>query len=106
SHDNIWKDNQWLNVKYRSDSLPDGMTGTYVMSHLSNNHVCPATENIYNALVRLKKGQEMLLQGYLVRAQAADGRVMSSSLTRDDDEGGACECFYVERLQVEDKVYE
>ena len=106
SHDNIWIDNQWLNVRYRSGSLPDGMTGAYVMSHISNNHVCPASENIYNALVRLKKGQEVLLEGYLVSANSPDGRSMTSSLTRDDDEGGACECFYVERLQVEDKVYE
>jgi len=106
SHDNIWKYNQWLNVRYRSGSLPDGMTGAFVMNHISNNHVCPATENIYNALVRLNKGQKVKLDGYLVCTNPVDGPGMFSSLTRDDDEGGACECFYVEKLQVEDEVYE
>lgn len=106
SHDNIWIDNQWLNVRYRTGSLPDGMTGAYAMSHISNNHVFPASENIYNALVRLRKGQEVLLEGYLVLTSPVDGRGMHSSLTRDDTDAGACECFYVEKLQVEDEVYE
>ena len=106
THDKIWIDNQWLNVSYGNDSLPDGMTGAFVMSHISNSHVYPASENIYNALVGLKKGQEVLLEGYLVSTKPVDGRGMSSSLPRDDQDAGACECFYVERLQVEDKVYE
>ena len=106
SHDNIWIDNQWLNVRYRGDSLPDGMTGAYAMSHISNNHVFPASGNIYNALVRLRKGQEVLLEGYLVFTTPVDGRGMNSSLTRDDMDGGACECFFVEKLQVEEDVYE
>jgi hypothetical protein len=106
SHDNIWIDNQWLNVRYRSDSLPDGMTGIYAMSHISNNHVSPASENIYNALVRLRKGQEVLLEGYLVSTSPVDGRGMRSSLSREDSGGGACECFYVEKMTVEDAVYE
>lgn len=105
-YEDIRMDNQWLNVSINADAMPPGMLDAYAMHHLSNNHIHPATENIYNALVRLNKGQKVLLEGYLVRADSPDGRSMSSSLARDDTDAGACECFYVEKMTVEDAVYE
>jgi hypothetical protein len=99
-------ENQWFTVTSGGASLPEGMSDDYIMTHLSNNHVLPATENLYNAIVRLEKRQEVLLEGHLVRAFLIDGNLIESSLVRDDTEGGACECLYLERLQVDDTVYE
>lgn len=73
---------------------------------MSNNHVCPASRNLYNAVKSLKKGDVVLLQGYLASSVGVNGqRILSSSLTRDDTDAGACEAFYVQRLQVGYQVY-
>lgn len=77
----------------------------YIGTHFSNNHVCPANENIYNAVARLKKKQDVIMEGYLARTTLYDSEPYDSSLTRGDDGPGACESFYVEKIQVGQEVY-
>jgi len=97
--------NQWLIYQYRPGASPP-WAGAYFQAHVSNNHVCPASRNLYNAVKSLKKGDVVLLQGYLASSVGVNGqRILSSSLTRDDTDAGACEAFYVKRLQVGDQVY-
>lgn len=103
--DNIWKHNQWLQVQLKDSTLPEGINGGYLMTHISNNHIFPANENIYNAVAHLKKGEEVLLSGYLVNVIDTDGGRYTTSTSRTDIEAGACECFYVDRVQYGDKVY-
>lgn len=104
--DNIWIYNQWLMYRVDPDRLPNGITQGYIVSHISNNHVFPANENVYDAVAHLRKNQEVLLAGFLVSAKEPNGRTMTSSMSRTDSDAGACECFYVTRVQVEGVVYE
>ncbi|MFH1148949.1 MAG: hypothetical protein V1748_00585 [Actinomycetota bacterium] len=100
---NEYAANQWLMYRYEGD-LPWPLP--YFESHVSNNHICPASENLYNALMSLKKNDLVLLEGYLAESRDPSGeKVLSSSLTRDDTDAGACESFYVQTLQVGDQVY-
>lgn len=98
--------NEWLMFQFRGGVEPP-WTSTYFMSHVSNSHICPASANIYNALMTLKEGDEVIVDGYLANAVGGDGQIqMSSSLTRDDTDAGACEAIYVQRLQIGPRVYE
>jgi hypothetical protein len=97
--------NQWLMYQFRWGVSPP-WTQAYFECHVSNNHVCPASQNLYNAIKSLKEGDEVLMEGYLAASARADGTpLVSSSLRRNDTDAGACEAFYVEKMQVGSKVY-
>lgn len=64
----------------------------------ANVHLIAADKTIEHQLDGVRKGQIVHLQGQLVEAEAADGWKWRSSLTRDDTGAGACELFYVERV--------
>jgi hypothetical protein len=96
------KANQWLMFHYK-DALP--WSEGYFNSHVSNNHICAATQNLYNALISLKKDDLVSLEGFLAESRTADGTSMDTSLSRNDTGAGACESFYVTKLQVGDVVY-
>lgn len=94
---------------YVFDSTYKG-NSIYIGQHSSNHHIIPANDNIKVALVKIKKGQKVKIDGYLVnvdyRFMDQSGFTQSSSLTREDTGDGACEVLYATKLQVEDKVYE
>jgi hypothetical protein len=97
--------NQWLMYQFRWGVSPP-WSQAYFMCHVSNNHVCPASRNLYNAVKSLKEGDQVIIEGYLALSKRADGSpVLNSSLTRDDTDAGACEAFFVNRLQIGNRVY-
>jgi hypothetical protein len=56
-------------------------------------------------LSRLRPGQVVRLQGYLVRVEAPGGWQWNSSMTRDDTGNGACEVMLVQSVErVERRV--
>jgi len=98
---------RYISFRYKPGSLIDGQ---YVQSHISNNHLIPASENIRRALRLGKKGMPVRLEGHLVNLQVQKGsRIVytwGSSTTRDDRGNGACELIYVTRLRLGDQIYE
>ncbi|MHB8895853.1 MAG: hypothetical protein ACYC99_11865 [Candidatus Geothermincolia bacterium] len=103
---NEYSANQWLMFQSRSGVEPP-WTSDYFLSHISNNHVCPASQNLYNALMSLKEGDEVIAEGYLANAVGGDGQLkMSTSMRRDDTDAGACEAFFVQKLQIGARIYE
>jgi len=97
------KGNQTLWVTWKK-AFPHAWTDEYVMKHIGNNHICPATENIYNAIKSLRRNQKVLMQGYLVRAVWVNHNFSKdSSLSRNDND---CEDFYVDKIVIEDRIYE
>ncbi len=97
------KGNQTLWIGWKKE-LPNGWSKKYVLNHIGNNHICPATKNIYNAIKSLRKNQKILMQGYLVRTLWANYNFSKkSSLSRKDSD---CEDFYVKKIIIENKVYE
>lgn len=84
----------------------------YFTCHFSHTHLVPANDNVMGALLTIKKGQVVKLEGYLIDQYSTDGYVVAkTSLSRADKNstargGGACEIMYVKQVQIGDKVYE
>lgn len=66
----------------------------------ANMHIIPANESIEKQLAKLSAGSIISLNGKLVSASHSDGFQWSSSLSRNDKGGGACELFYLESVRV------
>ncbi|MEO7071981.1 MAG: hypothetical protein ABI300_02995 [Rhodanobacter sp.] len=64
----------------------------------ANMHMIPADANVRRELERVRRGEVVHIQGFLVDARRADGWYWNTSLTRDDTGAGACELIYVESL--------
>ncbi len=60
----------------------------------ANMHMVPASDVVARALRRIKPGQRVRINGWLVRIDTGDGWHWKSSLRRDDSGGGACELVY------------
>ena len=72
-----------------------------LISHLAQMHMIPATPSIEAKLRKLRPGQVVTASGYLVDIRGADGFTWSTSLSRTDTGDGACEVFWVERLETD-----
>ena len=66
----------------------------------ANMHLIPADAEVRRALKRVRVGDVITLDGYLVDARRGNGFVWRTSLTRDDTGAGACELVYVEQLSI------
>lgn len=69
-------------------------------SHASNSHLIPADGGVFAALNRMRTGQVVELDGYLVKVTGPKGFTWSGSLSRTDVGAGACEVFYVQHARV------
>ena len=65
-----------------------------IIRSVANMHIVPANDEVTAALKRVRIGQQVRVDGWLVRIDAADGWHWRSSLTREDDGNGACELVY------------
>jgi len=69
----------------------------------ANMHLIPADAGVRGAMERVRPGQLVRLEGFLVDARRADGWQWRTSMTREDTGGGACELVYVESLLLESR---
>ncbi len=72
-----------------------------LISHLAQMHMIPATGAIDAKLRRLRPGQLVTASGYLVDVRGANGFSWNTSLSRTDTGEGACELFWVERIEAD-----
>ncbi len=87
--------------------FPDGMTNyfseDYAISHCSNNHLIPADKSIRKKVHKIKKGDYIRIQGYLVNYRGEDERgniwAGNSSNVRDDIGANSCEIIYVTSVE-------
>ena len=68
--------------------------------HSANMHMVPADAYIESRLLDLRIGDIVSIEGYLIRADTADGWHWVSSLSRSDRGNGACELVWVKELSV------
>ncbi|KRF00369.1 hypothetical protein ASG87_13645 [Frateuria sp. Soil773] len=71
-----------------------------IETHSANMHLIPADDGVRDALDRIRPGQLLHLEGFLVDASRPDGWQWHTSMTRDDTGNGACELVYVERAEA------
>ena len=97
---------RWYFYEYKPESPLDP---NYIISHSSNNHIIPATENIALALKTIKKKEKVMLEGFLVNLKGSSGGqpvTWMTSLTRKDTGNGSCELIYVTKVRIDTNVYE
>lgn len=61
----------------------------------ANMHMVPADASVARQLKRVRRGDVVQIEGFLIEARRADGWYWRSSLTREDSGAGACELVYV-----------
>ena len=64
----------------------------------ANMHLIPATDDVREALLKVRPGEIVRFSGYLVQIRGDDGWYWRSSMTRNDVGNGACELVWVEYL--------
>ncbi|HUB88598.1 MAG TPA: hypothetical protein VMA74_02600 [Dyella sp.] len=66
----------------------------------ANMHMIPADAAVRRALERVRPGQLVHLEGFLVDARRPNGWYWHTSMTREDTGDGACELVYVEDAEI------
>jgi hypothetical protein len=79
-----------------------------IVSHAANTHVIPATARLRHAVACVSKGDDVRLEGWLVDVDGVTdpGFHWGTSTTRQDEGPNSCETVYLERLTVNERVYE
>ncbi len=100
----VTQSSRWYYFNYDKSAT---LAGKYMATHSSNHHIVPASDSIKKAIGRSKKGQMVLLSGYLVDITTEGSQDFDrvSSTTRNDTGAGSCEIMYVAEAQIDDKVY-
>lgn len=90
--------NRWY--MYRWQGAPP-LEPSVIIASSANTHLVPATREIEQQLLAVRKGAVVRLSGQLINAQHADGWRWNTSLSRTDSGGGSCELMWVTDLEVE-----
>lgn len=83
---------RWYFYRWGADGPP--IPSREIALSSANMHLVPANASVARALGRVRKDQRVRIDGWLVELHGADGWRWRSSLTRDDQGGGACELVY------------
>lgn len=99
----FWQDHRWCLWQTTCKVSLNG-------KQVSNNHLVPVSDEIYKKMQKAKKGDQVLVEGYLI---SAEGKALEeaskytpeqmkyeSSTSRDDSGGGACEFIYVTNFEI------
>jgi hypothetical protein len=95
---NISQDNRWYHYSWKDAPLIDP---AIIVRNSANTHVVPADNNIKSSLFKVRRGEIVLLKGYLINVKHPDGGSWRSSLTREDSGANSCELMWVADVAVE-----
>jgi hypothetical protein len=93
----IDQSNRWYH--WRAGTLP--ISEAAVITHSANTHLIPADALVRRAILGVKTGDLVDLEGYLVRVEGPHGFTWVSSLTRADTGDGSCELMFVKEARRE-----
>jgi len=96
---NISQRTRWYHWETRKYPIPK----RDIQKYSANMHIIPANEDVEKELDKIVKGNIIKLEGLLVEVAAADAEdrwKWTSSLSRDDTGGGACEVVWVEKITI------
>ncbi len=84
---------------WRTDRFP--IPRNEIESSASNIHIIPAEEEIEETIDDFKKGNIVLLKGYLVNVKDKDSKfIWKTSINRFDTGSGACEILWLEDAKI------
>ena len=95
---NITQSNRWYHYRWK-DAPP--IDPVLIVRNSANTHLVPADDNIESKLFKVRKGEIVRLEGYLISARDSSGGSWSSSLTREDSGANSCELMWVKGVTVE-----
>jgi hypothetical protein len=90
---------RWYYTRYE---YPAPLPERDIIRHSGNMHMVPASPLVRERLQQIRRGHIIRARGYLVDADGDSGFRWQTSLSREDTGGGACELFYVERIEIEE----
>jgi len=61
----------------------------------------PANSLVEKKLKKIRRGDIVNAQGFLIDVDHESGFLWRTSMSRDDTGNGSCEIFYVEQLEIE-----
>ncbi len=83
---------------WRTESFP--IPRKEIETNSANMHFIPSTKAVGDKLKQVDKDDKIKFKGYLVRIEATDGWRWTSSTTRSDTGGGACEVILVDDISL------
>jgi hypothetical protein len=92
----ITQDMRWFFFEWRGE-LP--VPAEQVLHAAANMHLIPANDEVRAELARVRRHDLMRFSGYLVEITHPEGWKWTSSTSRTDTGGGACEVVWVERVE-------
>lgn len=96
----ITQGSRWYFTRYES---PAPLSDRGIVTQSSNMHMVPSNHWVRGKLKEVRRGDVVLLKGYLVDIRNEAGFFWPTSLSREDTGNGACELFYVEYIFIEDR---
>ncbi|MEO8780055.1 MAG: hypothetical protein ABI389_15480 [Rhodanobacter sp.] len=83
---------------WRANELP--IPRREIETSSANMHLIPADPGVKRQLEKIRTGQVIHLEGFLVDATRPGGWHWNTSMTRNDTGAGACELIYVESVEI------
>lgn len=94
----ISQSSRWYRWRYEG-SLP--VSDQQIITSSGNMHMIPASASVERSLMKLREGDVVVLQGYLVDVDHESGWRWRTSMNRTDTGAGACEIVFIESIMVE-----
>lgn len=94
----IHQGGRWYRYRWDADGPP--LAPADIARNSANMHMVPADAQVAHALGRIKPGQLVRIDGWLLHIDADDGWRWQSSTSREDVGRGACEIVLVCRIQA------
>lgn len=89
-------------ARFKSGTKPE-LWSKFKNECFSNNHVLPGSESMKKLIEETRPGDQIYLKGYLVSYEGPNV-FRSSSITRNDTAGGACETIFVKEYKILQKA--
>jgi len=91
---------RWYFTRYE---YPAPISDQEIIRNSGNMHMVPSQPGIARQLEKVRKGDIVQLNGYLVDVDTESGWRWRTSLRRDDSGNGACEIVYLESVVIEER---
>ena len=95
-HIDIWQESRWY--KWESKLMP--IAKSEIIDSSANMHMIPDNEVVAAELKKVRNGDLVNIQGYLVDVHKNTGWKWKTSTSRSDTGAGACEIIYVKRIEI------
>jgi hypothetical protein len=89
----ISQSNRWYQYQWGNNGPP--IAPNEIIRSSANMHMIPADRSVADALAKVRSGDTVRVDGWLVNIDDDDGWYWRSSTTREDTGEGACEVVYV-----------